>query len=620
MKPNDLFLKLRGLQVLDGGTQQGNQGGNAFLYTGAGVHTFRILPKPVTDTDPITPDFIGVMSVVDTPAAGRTVTLDITTAVANMNGSSTIISNAGPGPLTITTTTGPFNPAIILATGESMEFVAGLNLTPPRWVAINFGGTSSGGGTVAQQKGAVTFAGKVSPTDTTNFKLPAGIAGNSGYDLVYLYYDLASKNADVLIWPNGVAADPNAQQWQAMPLVDYNFMGMFEEGLKAVYEPKRKYTYFKLWPTVGSGDQLGMVKGVQHTQITAMCVLGLGNILVATADANATQGALWESNDFGRTWELQTINIRPEGYKITDPPYPADHADIVFSGAVESIIPGKDGKPVISMNYTAVPGQEKAFVYVFNKSLNFWNEEGIDENTKHNYDTLTAMGGSVIMVAASPDCTVMQSRDNGDSWKTYVSNLEGTGTANAEEVTRMIHSGNGELLAAVNPGGVLNRIDAAKTVTKVFRADNAGGDTIHDILDFGGSVVILAVGASKTPGDDEDFETGNIYRSTDNGATWSNNTPVTQWKGIRSTGRFIDFGLGHTAIAIERITTGVEGIKNSTYETWYSDDQGETWQQLAWNDANNQSATPGISKLTARLGDMCLVYYPGKGLYRETRP
>lgn len=603
------------------GEQQQTPGNTWLLYNGAGLHQHRVTPYFAGDntkTPPVPPDTIthlyaGCYVVVDTSKGNVTVPFAVPGKTGQerlSDGAIVHLAALGAGDIV---TSGALT--VTIKSGLTQAFI--FDQAGGKWIPVMYGAAQSGG-TAAQQKGAVTFAGKISPTDVDNFKLPTGIAGNSGYDLVYLYYDLKSKNADVLIWPNGAAADPNALQWQAMPLVDYNFMDMFKLGLDAKYEPKRKYAYFQLWPAPSAGPGFGVVKGVQHTQITAICVLSPSSILVATADANATQGALWESDDFGRTWELQTINIRPEGYQPKDPPYPADHADIVFTGAVESIIPGKGGKPILSMNYTAVAGKEQAFVYVWNSDFGFWNEEGIDGNVKHNYDTLTAMGGSVVMVAASPDCTIMRSGDNGDSWKPYVTNLEGTGSADTEEVTRMIHSGNGELLACVNPGGVLHRIDATKVDTVVFRAGNGGGNWIHDMLDFGGSVVILAVGASDTEGDD-DPNSGNIFRSVDNGVTWGA-APQTNWTGIKSTGRFIDFGGGHVAIAIERITTGVEGIKNTTYETWYSDDYGQTWQQLAWADANSQSLTPGVSRLTARLGDLCLVYYPGKGLYRETRP
>lgn len=632
MKPADLFKKIRGVQTLEQGTQFNNSGGNDFLYTGAGPHLFRILPKPVTDSDPITPEFIGIMSVVDTPLAGRTVTLDLSldTLPANLDGSSTIISNAGPGQLTVTTSTGPFNPPIVLLPGQGMEFIAGVNLDKPAWVAINFGGTvPQGGGTVAQQKGAVTLAGKIGPTDIDNFKLPDGVAGNSGYDLVFIQHDLNAPtpdpnkpvspldpayDANVMVWPNGVAADDHAGQWRDVPLVDYSLLLMMLQG----YEKKKDYTHYDLWSVLGS------VKGTPQTDITAMCVMSeSGRVTAATTNAARTQGALWESLDFGRTWEPLTINIKSEGWQPAKPtpdnpnPKQYDKEDVLFTGAVESIVLGNGNKRILSMNYTAIPGQEKAFVYVENLSFGFWNEEGIDENTKHNYDTLTAMGGKVLMVAASPDCTVMRSTNNGDDWKTYVKQLEGAASADLEEVTRMVHAGAGQLLAAVNPGGLLHTVDADAKDTIVFRADSVGANYIYDILDFGGDVVLLALGASDTtPGDNG--ITGNIVRSTDNGRTWGD--PVTSWAGVKSTGRFIDFGGGVVAIAVENINQG-SAASYSTYATWVSEDYGQTWRDATKKNGDGTNATPGVSKITARLSNgTCLVYYPGKGLYREAKP
>jgi hypothetical protein len=169
MQPSDLSIPVAGAKKVSTSNQFPNVAFNSYLFNGAGIHVWAMLPKPTDDKDPITADFVGCLSLVattkDTP---RTVTLaDITDEQKARDGAETAIANVGDGVLNATYGSN----TIEIPAGRAVSFA--VDFVNKLWVPLSSPGASGGGGSQSANSGPIIFSGSVVPDDPT-FVYPEG--------------------------------------------------------------------------------------------------------------------------------------------------------------------------------------------------------------------------------------------------------------------------------------------------------------------------------------------------------------------------------------------------------------------------------------------------------------
>jgi PKD repeat protein/type II secretory pathway component GspD/PulD (secretin) len=266
---------------------------------------------------------------------------------------------------------------------------------------------------------------------------------------------------------------------------------------------------------------------------------------------------VWRSTDNGATW----IEMNPEpGWEAR-----YEHTSVALP----------DGSIVLMGGWAGYPAYRKNDVWRSTDNGATWTEmtASAEWSERWKHTSVALPDGSIVLMggfdyAGHLKNDVWRSTDNGATWTEMTASAEWS--ARSDHTSVVLPDGSIVLMGGGND--VWRSTDNGATWTEMTASAEWSGRAGHtSVVLPDGSIVLMGGNVGSY------FHKNDVWRSTDNGATWTEMTGSAEWSGRA----------GHTSVVLPDgsivLMGGKEYGRPGKNDVWRSTDNGATWTEMTAN-------------------------------------